>query len=409
MRRRPWYPSTPPLDRHRARLSRGLTVLTALLLVAAGLSACGGGGSDSGSTGSTETSSTEASSGKGVAAAEKAVAALEAPVKFVEPGPAFEVGSSLQGKTIYVVANGLSYPFVQSMLKALKEGAAAVGAKVVAVDGAGETSKAAALVEQGVARGASVIVTQSFPSEQLAAALKSAKSAGIPVVELTSRDPELPSAAQKALGVEAIASFCYRCAGQQMAQAAVADSEGQVDSVLYDVPEIGVSALERKGYEDELEALCPDCKVKVVTAPLAQWNNNLPSLTTSAIQSDPDVNYLIPLYDAMVPIIAPALAAAQAPDVRVVSYNATEPVLEMLQKEEVVAGDVGGMNEWLGWATMDQIARLLSGNPPVADTNIPNRLFSSGNSAKIDLEGPESDWYGGIDLAAEYKALWGLG
>lgn len=381
--------------------ARYLAVLAALLLLVVGVAACGDDSDDSGSGGG-------GSSGDGVSVAEEAVEDLEAPVEFVTPGPAIEVGDELRGKTIYVVANGLNFPFVQAMLSALKEGAQAVGAEVVAVDGAGETSKAAGLVEQGVGRGVDVIVTQSFPSEQLAAALRSAKSAGIPVVELTSRDPELPDAELKALGVEAIASFCYRCAGEQMAEAAVAASGGEVNSVLYDVPEIGVSALEKGGYVDRLEELCSDCKVKVVDAPLAQWNTNLPSLTTSSLQSDPTVNYLVPLYDAMVPIIAPAVSAAQAPDVRVVTYNATEPVLEMLQGKELVAGDVGGMNEWLGWATMDQIARLLTGNQPVADTKIPNRLFTAGNIGSVNLSGSESSWYGDIDLAAEYEALWGL-
>lgn len=390
------------------RLLRLIGAVASIALLATALAACGGGGSTTSSGGSTSGGSTsEGSSGGGVAEAKKAVAALEAPVKFVKPGPAIEVGNELQGKTIYVVANGLNFPFVQAMLSALKEGAAAVGAKVVAVDGAGETSKAGSLVEQGVARNASVIVTQSFPSEQLAAALKSAKAAGIPVVELTSRDPELPDAKLKELGVSAIASFCYRCAGEQMAQAAVAAGDGNVDSVLYNVPEIGVSALELDGYKSELESLCAECKVNVVDAPLAQWNNNLPSLTTSAIQSNPNVNFLAPLYDSMVPIITPALATAQS-DAKFVTYNATEPVLEMLQKGEQVAGDVGGMNEWLGWATMDQIARLLTGNPPVADTKIPNRLFTSKNAANIDLGAAESTWYGNLDLAAEYETLWGL-
>lgn len=404
------------LRQRQWRGPRGLRVILGFACVAAlavAISACGGGGSSSGTSGtsdsggSTGSTGDTSSPGDGVATAKKAVAALEAPVKFEAPGDTIEVGDKLKGKTIYVVANGLNFPFVQAMLKALKEGAALVGANVVAVDGAGETSKASSLVEQGIARNASVIVTQSFPSEQLAAALKSAKAAGIPVVELTSRDPELPDAKLKALGVSAIASFCYECAGREMAQAAVAASEGDVDSVLYNVPEIGVSALELRGYTEELESLCPECSVQTVDAPLAQWNTNLPSLTTSSIQSDPNVNFLVPLYDAMVPIIAPAVATAQS-DAEAVTYNATEPVLEMLQKGEFVAGDVGGMNEWLGWATMDQVARLLTGNPPVADEKIPNRLFTQENIGEVDLKEAESSWYGDLDLEAEYKSLWGL-
>jgi ribose transport system substrate-binding protein len=337
------------------------------------------------------------------------VTALSQPVRFTPAGPAIKVGSKLRGKTIYVVANGLNFPFVQAMLGALKEGAHLVGAKVIAVDGAGDASKASNLVEQGVGRKVDLIVIQSFPAEQLTASLKSAKAAGIPVVEVSGRDPQNPPAALSAVGVKAIASFCYRCAGEQMAQFAVANTAGQVNSVLFDVPEIGVSALEREGYTSELKKLCPSCKVKVVQAPLAQWTKGLPSLTTSVLQRDPNVNVLVPLYDAMVSIMEPAVAAAQASgNVQVVTYNATRPALTMLKKKNLVTGDVGGMNAWLGWATMDQIARLLSGNQPVADTKIPHRLFASESIASVALTKPEPTWYGALDLATEYGKLWGV-
>jgi ribose transport system substrate-binding protein len=241
------------------------------------------------------------------------------------------------------------------------------------------------------------------------AALKSAKAAGIPVVEVSGRDPQAPPPELSEVGVEAIVSFCYRCAGEQMAEFAVADTDGDVNAVLFDVPEIGVSRLERAGFESKLAELCADCKVRVVEAPLAQWNKDLPSLTTSVLQRDPTVNYLVPLYDSMVALMEPAVARAQAPDVKVVSYNATEPALTLLKNGQLVAGDVGGMNAWLGWATMDQIVRLLTGNEAVADEKIPHRLFDAENIDSIDLSAPESEWYGDIDLAAEYKQLWGVG
>jgi ribose transport system substrate-binding protein len=393
--------------RGNARRALRAAFFAALAVVAAlALAACGGSSS---SGGSGSTSGTTSSDSTGVATAKQAVAALSAPVKFVAPGPAINVGSKLRGKTIYVVANGLNFPFVQAMLGSLKQGAQLVGAKVIAVDGAGDASKASNLVEQGVGRKVDLIVIQSFPAEQLTASLKSAKAAGIPVVEVSGRDPQSPPAALAAVGVKAIASFCYRCAGEQMAQFAVANTGGKVNSVLFDVPEIGVSKLERDGYTTELEKLCPSCKVKVVQAPLAQWTKGLPSLTTSVLQRDPGVNVLVPLYDAMVSLMEPAVAAAQASNsVQVVTYNATQPALTMLGKKNLVSGDVGGMNAWLGWATMDQIARLLSGNEPAADTKIPHRLFAAGNIASVDLTKPEPTWYGQLDLAGEYGKLWGV-
>lgn len=390
--------------RFRGRFAGAPLVLVMALALALGLAACGSSSDDSSKSSGTKTTATDS----GVATAKQAIAQLEQPVTFKAPGPAIQVGDKLKGKTIYVVANGLNFPFVQAMLGALKQGASAVGAKVVAVDGAGDATKAGNLVEQGVGRKVDAIVIQSFPAEQLTASLKSAKAAGIPVVEVSGRDPQAPPAALKDVGVEAIASFCYRCAGEQMAQFAVADTGGKVNSVLFDVPEIGVSKLEREGYESQLKKLCDSCKVKVVQAPLAQWNKDLPSLTTSVLQRDPTVNYLVPLYDSMVAIMEPAVATAQAPDVKVVSYNATKPTLTMLKDGKLVAGDVGGMNAWLGWATMDQIARLLSGNPAVADTNIPHRIFTAQNIGSVDLAKPEPSWYGTIDLAAEYQQLWGV-
>lgn len=386
----------------RVSSARGSMLLaTVVALSALGVAACGGsaGGAPTGG---------QSSGSDGVATAKNAVAALEAPVRFAAPGPAISVGSRLKGKTIYMVANGLNFPFVQAMLGALKEGASAVGADVVAVDGAGDTSKAANLVEQGIGRKVDVIVIQSFPAEQLTASLKSAKAAGIPVIEVSGRDPQLPDEQLKSVGVSAIASFCYRCAGEQMAQFAVADSGGKVNSVLFDVPEIGVSKLERDGYTSALSKLCPSCKVEVVQAPLAQWSSNLPSLTSSSLLRDPSINYLVPLYDAMVGLMEPAVARAQASNVKIVTYNATKPALTLLSKKQLVAGDVGGMNAWLGWATMDQIARVLTGAQPAADTKIPHRLFSGANISSVDLNQAEPAWYGQINLAVEYKKLWGL-
>jgi ribose transport system substrate-binding protein len=392
--------SLPEVSARRAR-----PALLAAAATAAALLVTGCGDDNAAKSGSASTGA----QASGVEEAKKLVAELEKPLQFVAPGETIEVGDQLRGKTIYVVANGLNFPFVQAMLDGLKAGAKKVGAKVIAVDGAGDNAKAANLVEQGIGRKVDLIVIQSFPAEQLTASLKAAKDADIPVLEMFGRDPQLPSAELQAAGVDAIASFCYSCAGKQMAQLAVADTGGDVNAVLFDVPEIGVSALEKKGFQDELKRLCSGCEVEVVEAPLAQWNQNLASLTSSSLQRNPNVNYLVPLYDSMIALMEPAVAAAGASDkVKVVSYNATQPALKLLADGKLVAGDVGGMNAWAGWAAMDQIARILTGNEPVEDPKIPNRLFTAANVGELDLEAGETSWYGDVDLDAEYGALWGL-
>jgi len=345
----------------------------------------------------------------GVTEAQELVTALEAPVTFIAPGEPLQVGDALEGKTVYFVANGLNFPFVQNVLAGVQQAADLVGMNVIAVDGAGESAKAAGLVEQGIAQGVDAIILQSFPAEQLVESVQAAQEAGIPVLEMFGRDPQLPSEELSEIGVSAITSFCYGCAGQQMAQFVVADSGGDANVVLFDVPEIGVSALERDGFVSELARLCADCTVTVVEAPLAQWNQQLPSLTASVLQNDATVNYLVPLFDSMIALMKPSVFAAGAEEsVKFVSYNGTLPALQDLANEELVVADVGGMNRWVGWAGMDQIVRLLTGSDPVEDTMIPNRIFTANNIGELDLEADETVWYGEVDLAAEYGALWGV-
>src|SRR5262249_60425571 len=107
--------------------------------------------------------------------------------------------------------------------------------------------------------------------------------------------------------------------------------------------------------------------------PLAQWSTLLPSLTTSAIHSDPKVNYLLPLFDAMFALIRPAVIQTGATGVKMVSYNATLPGMQDLKKgTQLVSGDVGGAPAWVGWGMMDQAVRLLTGHKALKSEKIPD-------------------------------------
>lgn len=390
-----------------SRSKRGRGALSGMVLAVALVAAACSGGSGTGAPASGGGGASEDSAQ--VQEAKRIVAQLEQPVQWKDPGPPIQVGDKLKGKTVYFVANGLNFEFVQNLLAGLKEAAALFGMEVVAVDGAGQVAKAASLIEQGVARKVDVIIDEGFPSTQLAAPLKAVKAAGIPVIEIGSGDPQLPPPEAQAIGVSAWATYCYGCAGRQMADFAFAQSGTDVNAVVYNVPEISVAQNEVQGFLEELKRLCPQCKAKVVDAPLAQWSTDLPSLTSSSLQSDPKVNWLVPLFDSMIAQIKPSVLRVNAQDrVKIVSYNATGPAMGDLAKGELVAADIGSPQHWLGWAMMDQAVRLLTGGQPVADENVPNRIFSSSNINSVDLKAKEDTWYGNVDFRAEYKKLWGL-
>jgi ribose transport system substrate-binding protein len=344
-----------------------------------------------------------------LAEVEADVEALRDPVAFQAPGPPLDVGDQLQGRTIYFVANGLNFPFVQNMLRGLENAAELVGMEVIAVDGAGQVSEAARLIEQGVGRGVDVIIDEGFPSEQLSEPIRAAQEAGIPVIEFGQGTPQLPPEELREFGVTAWATFCYTCAGTQMAQYAVLDTGGQVNGLIYNVPGISVSPQMTQSITEELERLCPEtCSVEVVDAPLDQWSTLLPSQTSSTLERNPDLNYLFPLFDSMIAQIEPAIAEKGAEDrVRIISYNATLRTMQLVGGGDLVAADIGNPQEWIGWAFVDQAIRLLLGEEPLADENIPNRLFDDTNIDTIDLEAPEATWYG-ADFECGYRELWGF-
>ena len=372
-----------------------------LALVSAALLVAGCGDDDSGDGGS-------GPSGSSVAEAKKLLSQDEEPVEFEAPGPAIDPGDELEGKTYFQIVNGLEFPFTQGVVKGAKDAAEVLGMEVVVTDGAGSTSKAARLIDQAIGRDVDALAIYGFDDAALDAPIKEAKDAGIPVVMVASQDQAAPTAEQTERGVEAIASFSYSGAGEAAANWMVADSDGKVNVVVFDVPDIGASAAEKGAFYDQLEKLCPDCETKEVDSPLAQWQSGLPGQTTSAIQQDPNVNYLFPMYDGMVFSMIPAVNRANAQDrVKITTYNASEPLLADIKDGKPPMGsDIGGSTEWVGWALIDQGARLLLGEQPVDDVKVPNRTFTERSMRDLDPAAGQAELYG-ADFEAGYRELWG--
>ena len=343
----------------------------------------------------------------GVDEAKSIVDALEAPAEFKFTGPALADVSALKGKRIYAIGNGLEFFFVKNWLSGVTEAAGLLGMEVTAVDAA--KNDPAGLIEQGVSQGYDVILIQSVDSASVAAPLADAKAAGIPVIELTTSDPQLPSDEAAARGVYGYVTFCYTCAGKQMAAFVVADGGDKASAAIYNVPGLVVSEAMVLAFKDEMTRLCPDCAVSVVDAPFAQWGN-LQSLTGAAIESNSGASplYLVPVFDSMVSSgVAAAVAEKGTELAKIVTYNGTDAGLSAVA-DGSVAADLGGPQVWLGWATVDQVARALTGAPPVEDETLPARIFWSGNIGAIDLSAAEDTWYGGADFRSGYKGIWGV-
>jgi hypothetical protein len=93
--------------------------------------------------------------------------------------------------------------------------------------------------------------------------------------------------------------------------------------------------------------------------------------------------------------------------VKLVSQNASQADIEAIAKgDDPEVANVGGPNEWLGWGTVDQIARLAVKKPVVPTEGVPNRTFDRSNIGSIDVA-KKNTWYGPLDFRAFYRKLWG--
>lgn len=392
-------------------LSKRVAPWVALLLILSlGLAACGDDedGTTTAAPTTTEGASTTEAPAALVEEAQALVDEFSGPSAFTFEGPAIDVGDQLAGKRIYAIGNGLEYFFVRNWLAGVTEAAEALGMEVTAVDAS--VNDPAGLIDQGVAQGYDAILIQSVDSGTVAAPLADARAAGITVIELTTSDPHSPTAEEVDRGVYGYATFCYSCGAEQMANVIVAHGGADAAAVIYVVPGLVVSEAMATAFEDEMARLCPTCTVDQVEAPFAQWGD-LQGLTGTAIETHADAAklYLVPPFDSMVPIgVAAAIAEKGVGDQTfIVTYNGTDAGLPLIADGTVLA-DIGGPQYWLGWATVDQVARGLLGLEPAADEMLPHRIFNASNIGDVDLTAPEADWYGGTDFRASYRALWGL-
>ena len=324
--------------------------------------------------------------------------------------PAAKVGTALRGKTIHYIAANLSFPFSQEVAKGVKDAAAAAGVKTAVVDSGGDPSKASSLIDQAVGQKASAIILQGTDPSAVTAALNGAKKAHIPVVSTAALNagPVAPSLA--AAGLSANASFDYFDVGRRMAHVIVADSKGKANVAIVGSSTFKINGPTLNVFKSELHRLCPTCKVTMKDSPLTQWTTGLASLTRTILTSDRNVNYMVPIVDAMVLFMKPSIIAANAQKrVRIVSQNASLQDMQSIAKgNDPEVADVGSPEQWLGWAATDQAFRLLLGKKPLPTEKIPNRTFTRANIHSVNLKLNESNWYGKFNFRAYYKKLWGV-
>lgn len=393
---------------------RRVAPLVALLLLALALfaAACGedeepaagGGGSGAAAEGEDAASGAQAEAKAAVEEAKKIPEfTLEA-----EPVDLTKV----KGKKIFNIPVASTIPYVAAVDKEMQRLAKDNGVQFVQYENEGNPTQWAAGINQAIQQQADLIIMNSGNDPRLVVPqLRRAKEAGIPVlVAHLYQNGTQPPAEVRDL-ITAYVTVPFAESGRLSVDYAVAESgcEG-LSTLIINAKEVPPSQGIVNAMKEHLKMRCPEAKVAETNVPVVEWGTKIRSEVQSAIQRDPNLNWVLPIYDSMSLGAEAGIRAAGKGDgsIRIASYNGTPAIMKLIQDGDIMAAEQGENINWLAYGTMDQAFRVLGGGPIIEDGNVktPLRTFDDSNIADAGTP-PVGDKGYGDAYVKGYEELWG--
>ncbi len=392
---------------NRLRRIHGVVLAT---VGTAALMAAGCGSEDNSSGGSAAKADSSGGDSAAIVEAKRVIAEAESIPKFTLDAPAFDA-SKAKGKTLFLIPITSNDSFAAAIDEEIKTLGRELGIKVVEFNNQGSPSEWAKGINQAISQKADAIAMIAGGDPALVLPqLKRAKAAGIPtIISHYYTSGEVPQKVTDVMG--AFVQGTFHQAGRLMANYAYVQTDGKPYPLIVQAAEAAPSAGMVKAIKDELSKRCPECKSKMINVPVADWATKMRGAVQSALVQDPKVNFILPLYDSMA-IGAQAGVMAAGKKTPIASYNGTPAVLKLIQQGDIVQMDAGENVNWIAYATMDQALRLLSGEPPVPDSDnneqLPLRVFDDKNIEETGRPPAAGKGYGDAYVDG-YRKLWGLG
>ena len=323
---------------------------------------------------------------------------------FEAPGPAFDAKSCMADKKMFIIPLTNANPFNAAISQGFVDAAAMVGFELrdweTQMDPAGWIQG----INTAVAEGFDLIDMQGgLPPEFLVPQITEAKAAGVKATATHNWDATTQETPEF---MDGAANTDYVTIGNIIAAWAMVQTEGKVNALVLGPDEITPTGPLRDAILGYLKDNCPDCQTKYINVPVNDWATQGQSAVQTALLADPSINYVLPVYDSMSQFIVPAIQIASS-NAKIVSYNGTPFVLDMMREADIVEMNVGESLGWVGMAGTDANMRLLCGLDPVTKLNTPAYIFTDENVATAGTPATFNDGYGDVHTAG-FKALWGL-
>lgn len=349
---------------HRRFIGAGL-----VLAVATALAGCSSA-TDTGS-GSAQSADLTAAQQKCVDAVTKDVESAKAVQDLVAPTAPLDL-AALKGTTIWYITVTMNQ-FSSDMYVGVQAAAKAAGIEVRSFDGQGQANRFNDGIEQAIAQKAGGIILVGIQPSVVAASLADAAAAGIPVQNTLNGDPD------DAVPANEYGNFtsAFSENGTQEADWALMDSGCRADTVILDSSSIVVWKAMGDAATKEFAVRCPECKVQVLDIDVANVSTDIGSKLQAALQKDPAVDYIYPVWDSGVPFVTPVVSAAGS-KARVLSRDGLAANLKNIKDGTQAMTVAMPPTDWIGWAAFDDLARKITG-AKLPGYVIPTRMIDSSN------------------------------
>jgi ribose transport system substrate-binding protein len=127
----------------------------------------------------------------------------------------------------------------------------------------------------------------------------------------------------------------------------------------------------------------------------------------AALQANPDINVVIPIYDSMSQFVVPAMRlTGTTGKVKVATFNGTPFVLDFIA-QGAVDMNIGESLDWIAYATVDGHLRDACGMASPKALNVPFYIFDKNNIADAGTPAQFDTGYGDAYVSG-FRKLWGL-
>jgi ribose transport system substrate-binding protein len=395
------------------RISHALALGAAVVVAVSGITACSSSKSSKTSppaagtsTPAADASSAPSSAGSPDAALKKAYAGVtgQAPTAAVKPaGKAFA----------WVVSCGQQVPTCAGPAQAAVTAAKAIGWKASVCDGKLNPQGWAACIRQGITAKASGILVIGQDCNSFQAALQEANTAGIPTIGTGGNDCDVTGG--KKLYAGTVQNLAHMDAKQWWAELGALQADwiigktgGKANVLSLQFTDAIWGGWIQDGFQTEL-ATCSACKIadtlQIGNADVA--GGKLPQKFGSALLKVPTANAVnVPLDGWFFAGLSQAIqSSGRANQLSVIGSFGEPGNLDLIHKGVGEDATVAFNAEWVGWAGVDSLARVLA-TQPLQPGGVGLQVVDADHN--MPAAGKPFDYTPAADYQGTYKKAWGV-